>query len=62
MKFLHLSDLHLGKTLHQYSLIDCQADMLSQVCRAVEQQKPDAVFISGDIYDRCACLISFCRI
>lgn len=52
MKFLHLSDLHLGKTLHQYSLIDCQADMLSQVCRAVEQQKPDAVFISGDIYDR----------
>ena len=52
MKFLHLSDLHLGRQLHRYSLEEEQAEMLARICQIAEAEKPDAVLIAGDIYDR----------
>ena len=54
MKFIHLADLHLGKTLHGYSLID-QGDQTAWVDRFLEiaaEIRPDAVLIAGDVYDR----------
>lgn len=52
MKFLHLSDLHLGINLNSYSLIDDQKFILDVIIRSVEKNKPDAVIIAGDIYDK----------
>ncbi len=52
MKFIHLSDLHLGKHLCEYSLIDDQRDILDRILETVRSEKPDAVLIAGDIYDR----------
>jgi len=52
MKFLHLSDLHLGKRLHEASLIEDQASILDQILSIVKQETPHAVLIAGDIYDK----------
>lgn len=52
MRFFHLSDLHIGKQLFQYSLYQEQRDLLAQVVDKIRERKPDAVLISGDIYDK----------
>ncbi|MDY3052165.1 MAG: exonuclease SbcCD subunit D [Ndongobacter sp.] len=52
MKIIHLSDLHLGKMLYDFSLLEDQAYILQQILAIVDEQAPDAVLISGDVYDR----------
>lgn len=52
MKFFHLSDLHIGKKVNGYSMIDDQRDALDQVISYIEASKPDALILAGDIYDR----------
>lgn len=52
MKLFHLSDLHLGKRIHERSLIEDQRDILNRIVGLVSAEKPDAVMIAGDIYDR----------
>lgn len=52
MKFIHISDLHIGKRVHERSLIDEQAHILDQICDIVKAQKPDGVLIAGDVYDK----------
>lgn len=52
MKFLHISDLHLGKRLNEFSLIEDQAFILNQICDCIKTEKPDALLIAGDIYDK----------
>lgn len=52
MKFFHLSDLHLGKRLNEFSLLEDQAYILDQILAAVDAHKPDAVLLCGDIYDK----------
>jgi DNA repair protein SbcD/Mre11 len=52
MKLLHLGDLHLGRTLGDFSLIEDQRDILNKICRIAEEKEADAVCIAGDIYDR----------
>lgn len=52
MKIIHLSDLHLGKRLNEFSLIEDQEYILNQILEAVEAEKPDAVVIAGDVYDK----------
>lgn len=52
MKLFHLSDLHLGKRIHERSLIDDQRDVLERILEHADAEKPDAVMIAGDIYDR----------
>ena len=51
MRFIHLSDLHIGKQLHHYSLLQEQRVLLQQIVAHVKAEKPDAVLIAGDIYD-----------
>ena len=51
MKILHTSDWHLGHALYNFSREEEQADMLQQMTRIVEKEKPDAFVISGDVYD-----------
>lgn len=52
MKFFHLSDLHIGKYLHGFSLLEDQRYILEQILGMVRERKPDAVLIAGDIYDK----------
>ena len=52
MKFIHISDLHIGKRVNEKSLIDEQVHILSQICTIVGEQNPDAVLIAGDVYDK----------
>ncbi len=52
MKFLHLSDLHLGKRFYETSLIEDQADILNKIICVIDEENPDGVFIAGDVYDK----------
>lgn len=52
MKLMHLSDLHLGKRLHEFSLHEDQAYILEQILRIAQEERPDAVLIAGDLYDK----------
>lgn len=52
MKLMHISDLHLGKRLYETSLIDDQAEALRQILAAVDDVKPTAVLVAGDVYDK----------
>ncbi len=52
MKLLHLGDLHLGKSLGEYSLADDQKYILDQILQMISDNGVDAVLIAGDVYDR----------
>lgn len=52
MKFAHLADLHIGKRLYEYSLIDNQRDILNIIVGLIKKYNVDGVVISGDIYDK----------
>lgn len=53
MKFIHIADLHLGKMLHGYSLIDIERELLKQITDYLrEHEDIKAVVIAGDVYDR----------
>ena len=52
MKFIHLSDLHIGKRLNEYSLLEDQEYILHQIVEIIDNEKPDAVIIAGDVYDK----------
>ena len=52
MKLIHLSDLHLGKRVNGFSMLDDQATILEQILAVIDDEAPDAVLIAGDVYDR----------
>lgn len=52
MKFIHLSDLHLGKRVNEFSLLEDQEFILTKIINIIDEQKPDGVIIAGDIYDK----------
>ena len=52
MKFIHLSDLHLGKRVNGFSMLDDQEHILLEIQQIVNREKPDAVLIAGDVYDK----------
>ncbi|HBA93177.1 MAG TPA: exonuclease sbcCD subunit D [Ruminococcaceae bacterium] len=52
MKFIHLADLHIGKRVNEFSMIEDQEYILLKILNIIDEQKPDAVLISGDVYDK----------
>lgn len=52
MKIIHLSDLHLGKRLNEFSLIEDQKYILRQILSVIRSEAADAVIIAGDVYDK----------
>lgn len=52
MKLMHLSDLHLGKRLNEFSLLEDQSFILQQLVELVRSEQPDCVLLAGDIYDK----------
>ncbi len=52
MKFIHLSDLHIGKRVNGYSMIEDQKYILAQILDIIDREQADAVIIAGDVYDK----------
>ena len=52
MKFIHLSDLHIGKRVNEFSMIEDQEYILKQILKIIDDEAPDVVIIAGDVYDK----------
>ncbi len=52
MKFLHISDLHIGKRVNEFSMIQDQKYILNQILQIAQEQRAEALLIAGDIYDK----------
>lgn len=52
MKLLHLSDLHIGKRVNEFSMIEDQKHILTKIINIIDEEKPQGVIIAGDIYDK----------
>ena len=52
MKFIHLGDLHLGKSLGDFDLTGDQEYILEQILKIIDEKSVDAVLIAGDVYDK----------
>ncbi len=52
MKFVHISDLHLGKRIYDFSMLDDQKHILGEILKVIDSEAPDAVLIAGDVYDK----------
>ncbi len=52
MKFIHLSDLHLGIRVNDFSMSEDQRYILDRILDLIDREAPDGVIIAGDIYDK----------
>ena len=52
MKFVHLSDLHLGKRVNDFSMIEDQKYILTRIINVIDDEQPDGIIIAGDVYDK----------
>lgn len=52
MKFFHISDLHLGKRVNEFSMIEDQKDILQKIVALAKEHNPNAILIAGDVYDK----------
>lgn len=52
MKFMHISDLHLGKRVNEFSMLEDQKDILNKILEIMDDERPQALLIAGDIYDK----------
>ncbi len=52
MRLFHLGDLHIGKVVNGFSMIEDQIFVLNQVRDYIKEHSPDALILAGDIYDR----------
>lgn len=52
MKLIHLSDLHLGKRVNEFSMLEDQRYILSEILDIIDREAPDGILIAGDIYDK----------
>ena len=52
MKLFHISDLHLGKRVYEFSMLEEQKELLESILNRIEEEKPDALLITGDVYDK----------
>jgi len=52
VKFIHLSDLHLGKRVNDFSMLEDQEYILTKIINIIDEEAPDGIIIAGDIYDK----------
>ena len=52
MKLIHLSDLHLGKRVNEFNMLEDQQYILRKIIGIIDDEAPDAVLIAGDVYDK----------
>lgn len=52
MKLMHISDLHIGKRVNEFSMLEDQAYILGQIIEIADHEKIEGILIAGDIYDK----------
>lgn len=52
MKLMHLADLHLGKRVNGFSMMEDQEYILNRILEIIEEEQPDGLLIAGDVYDK----------
>lgn len=52
MKFLHTADLHIGKSIYEFNMLEDQRYILQEILQIAGEEKVDAILLAGDIYDR----------
>lgn len=52
MRILHTADLHIGKSVHDFSMLEDQRAVLTQITEILQREKIDVLLLAGDIYDR----------
>ncbi len=52
MKLFHISDLHLGKRVYEFSMLEEQKELLHVILNRIDEEKPDVLLITGDVYDK----------
>ena len=52
MKLIHLSDLHIGKRVNEYSMLEDQKYILKEILGVIDVECPEGVIIAGDVYDK----------
>lgn len=52
MKFMHLGDLHIGKSVNDFNMLEDQRYILNQLLSIMEEREVDGVLIAGDVYDK----------
>ena len=52
MRLIHLSDLHIGKRVNEFSMAEDQKYILNQILEIIDREQPDCVVIAGDVYDK----------
>lgn len=52
MKLMHISDLHIGKKVNEFSMIEDQKYILAEIIKIADNLQPDGILIAGDVYDR----------
>lgn len=52
MKLFHISDLHLGKRVYEFSMLEEQKELLQIILNQIKEEKPDVLLITGDVYDK----------
>ena len=52
MKLLQLADLHIGKRVNEFSMLEDQIYILHQILDIARERRPDGVLIAGDVYDK----------
>ena len=52
MKLFHLSDLHIGKRVNEFSMLEDQKYILGQILKAAKEYQPEGIILAGDIYDK----------
>ncbi|RVU54004.1 exonuclease SbcCD subunit D [Anaerosphaera multitolerans] len=52
MKIFHIADLHIGKVVNGFSMLEDQKHILEQILRKIDKEKPDVLLVAGDIYDK----------
>lgn len=52
MKLIHLSDLHIGKRVNEFSMLEDQKYILLKILNIIDEEAPDGVMIAGDVYDK----------
>lgn len=52
MKFIHIADLHIGKKVNEFNLLEDQKHILGEILKIADEEKPVGIFMAGDIYDK----------
>ena len=52
IRLIHLSDIHIGKRVNEFSMLEDQEYILKEILGIIDDEQPDGIIIAGDVYDK----------